>query len=260
MTETEKPGFDPSEHSFAAWWQDWLVAISALTAFKPEILPPPDAAAEGRARRAYPLVALLLGLFTVTIFGAGRSLRLGDLAAVTLALGLLILLTGARGEIGLAAYVEAAARGGDPAARRSALAAAPFGYAGTIVLVLSLLLRIGILDAIGEGKAAVLIAVIVGSRTALALAPVLRSREERAAEGATLGNEWLWLAAALGVAFLLLFLGPWGGLVGSLAALFAMWVAVGLARRQYEAFSAPVYAMIQQATEIALLVAAAAAA
>ncbi len=258
MSETEKSPFDPSEHSFSAWWQDWLIAIGALTAFKPQILPEPEPAQHGRARRAYPLVALLLGLFTITIFGVGRSLHLGDFASVALALGMLIWLTGGRGEIGLAVYVEAATHSGDLAARRAALATAPVGYAGMLALIMSLVLRIGILVAIGDGKAAVLIAVIVGSRTALALAPAMRSREEREAEGALLGNDWLWLAAALGIAFLLLFLGPVGGLVGSLAALFAMWIAVGIARRQYEAFSQPVYAMIQQVTEIALLIAAAA--
>jgi adenosylcobinamide-GDP ribazoletransferase len=246
------------EHTFSAWWRDWLLAIAALTMFKPEIDPPPEARDHGRARRAYPLVALLLGLLTIVLFGLGRSLNMFDFAAATFAVGMLVLLTGAKGEIGLAVYVEAVARGRDPAERRSLLLAAPFGYAGVLAVIFSLLLRIALIAAVFQGAPAVLMAAIIGSRTALALAPAFRPDDAPSldAPNERLGHDWLWLAAALGVAFLLLFLGPWSGLAAAAIGFLAMRAAVGIVRRQCEGFAAPAYGFVQQTAEVALLIAA----
>lgn len=258
MTETGEPPAPASEHTFSVWWQDWLSALTALTVFKPEIDPPADARARGRARRAYPLVALLLGLFTVVLFGFGRALNMFDFGAATFALAVLVLLTGAKGEIGLAIYVEAVARGRDMAERRALMLAGAVGYAGMLAMVFSLVLRLALVAAVLHGAPAVLMAAIIGSRTALALAPAFRPADAPSldAPDERLGNDWLWLAAALGVAFLLLFLGPLSGLVAAAAGFFAMLAAIGIVRRQCEGFAAPAYGFVQQSAEAAILVAA----
>jgi adenosylcobinamide-GDP ribazoletransferase len=256
MADTAEPGTKRDEHTMALWWQDWLVAISQLTIFRPEIEPPPDAADLGRARRAYPLVALLIGLLTITFYGLGRSFGLFDFGAVTLALAMLILLTGARGEIGLGIYVETVSRGRTPEAIQEWSARGPVGYAGMLAILISVVFRIAAFSSILAGQPAVLIAVIIGSRTAMALAPAFRPRDSAGDESLRVGNDWLWLAAALGAAFLLLFLGPIGGLIACLVGLVVMRMTVGLARRQLRTFGAPAYAMIQQVTEIALLLSA----
>lgn len=263
MAGPDDPLSENTDHTFSAWWQDWLVAISHLTMFRPEIEPPADARGQERARRAYPLVALLLGLLVVVIFGLGRSLGLFDLGAAILALAALALLTGAKGEIGLAAYVEAVARTRDLAVRRDLLraapvGAAPVGYAGMLAMMVAFMLRIVLVATVLHGAAAVLIAAIVGSRAALALAPAFRPGDAPAldADEALFGNEGLWLAAALGAAFLLLFLGPWSGLVAIVVGFLALLAAIGIVRRQCEGFAAPAYAFIQQFVEIALLIAA----
>ena len=80
--------------------------------------------------------------------------------------------------------------------------------------------------------------------------PSLDTTDER------LGNDWLWLAAALGVAFLLLFLGPWSGLVAAGVGFLAMLAAIGIVRRQVEGFAAPAYGFVQQCVEAAILIAA----
>ncbi len=252
MREASGPEPAPGDYTFSAWWQDLLVAIGQLTAFKPEIEPAPEPEELGRARRAYPLVALLVGLFTVTFYGLALSLRLLDFGGVALALCVLVLLTGARGEIGLAAYVETVVRGGAPTS------AAPFGYAGVLALLFSILLRVAALLAMLGGQAAALMAAIVGSRTALALAPAFVPRSESETLLVRLGHDWLWLAAALGAAFLLLFLGPLGGLVAALVAFVVMRMAVGLARRLSAGVSDSAYGMVQQITETAILIAVAA--
>lgn len=258
MAEPDDPLSETADHNFSAWWQDWLVAISHLTLFRPEIEPPADARGQGRARRAYPLVALLLGLLVVVIFGLGRSLGLFDLGAAILALAALALLTGAKGEIGLAVYVEAVARTRDLAVRRDLLRAAPVGYAGMLAMMVAFMLRVVLVATVLHGAAAVLIAAIVGSRAALALAPAFRPGDSPALDAAEelFGNDWLWLAAALGAAFLLLFLGPWGGLVAIVVGFLALLAAIGVVRRQCEGFAAPAYAFVQQCVEIALLIAA----
>jgi adenosylcobinamide-GDP ribazoletransferase len=258
----------PGEHdgiigdsSFSAWWQDWLLAVTALTLFKPEIDPPADARALGRSRRAYPLVALLLGLLSIVLFGLGRSLDMRDFAAATFAIALLVLITGAKGEIGLGIYFEAVVRGRTPEARRALLLQAPFGYAGVLAMCFSLLLRIALVAAVINGAPAVLMAAIIGSRTALALAPAFRADDAPVLDAPEerLGNDWLWLAAALGVAFLLLFLGPWGGIAASVIGFLAMLSAMGIVRRQCEGVAAPAYGFVQQVSETALLIVAVAA-
>lgn len=258
MTATGEPDPAVGDSSFSAWWQDWLLAVQALTLFKPEIDPPADAHALARSRRAYPLVGLLLGLLAIVLFGLGRSLEMFDFGAATFAMALLVLITGARGEIGLATYVEAVARGRTPDERRALLLQAPFGYAGVLAMTFSLLFRIALVAAVIDGAPAVLVAVIIGSRTALALAPAFRPDDSPSLDAPEerLGNDWLWLAAALGVAFLLLFLGPWGGLVAAVVGFLAMRAAIGIVRRQCEGFAAPAYGFVQQVAETALLIAA----
>ena len=258
MTETGDVRTPASEHTFAVWWNDVLVALTALTLFKPEIDPPADARARGRARRAYPLVALLLGLLTIVLFGFGRSLNMFDFGAAIFALAFLVLRTGAKGEIGLAIYIEAVARGRDLEERRQLMLTGAFGYAGVLAMIFSLVLRLALIAAVIHGAAAVLMAAIIGSRTALALAPAFRPSDSPSLDSPDerLGNDWLWLAAALGVAFLLLFLGPWSGLVASAVGFFAMLAAIGIVRRQCEGFAAPAYAFVQQAAEVAILVSA----
>jgi cobalamin synthase len=257
MADTAGPSAERDEHTTALWWQDGLIAISQLTVFRPAIEPAPTPADLGRARRAYPLVALLIGLLTIVFYGLGRSFGLFDFAAVTLALAMLVLLTGGRGEIGLAVYVETVcgARTAQLAGERPA---GNIGYAGMLAALFSVVFRIAALSSVLAGQPAVLLAMIIGSRTALALAPAFRPRSTLAepAEPLQLGNDWLWLAAALGAAFLLLFLGPIGGLVACVVGLAVMRIAVGVARRQIGTFGPPAYAMIQQATEIALLLSA----
>ncbi|MCW5774088.1 MAG: adenosylcobinamide-GDP ribazoletransferase [Rhodospirillaceae bacterium] len=257
---TDSGEHDPAlgDSSFSAWWQDWLLAVEALTLFKPEIDPPADARALGRSRRAYPLVGLLLGLLAIVLFGLGRSLAMFDFGAATFAIALLVLVTGAKGEIGLAVYVEAVAQGRTVEQRRALLLQAPFGYAGVLAMCFSLLLRVALLTAVLDDAPAVLMAVVIGSRTALALAPAFRPDDSPAldAPAERLGNDWLWLAAALGVAFLLLFLGPWSGLVAAVVGFFAMLAAIGIVRRQCEGFAAPAYGFVQQVSETALLIAA----
>ncbi len=258
MRESSATERAPGDYTFAAWWQDWLVAIGQLTALRPEIEPPPDAAVLGRARRAYPLVALLIGLVTITFLGVASSMRLYDFGAVVLALCLLVLLTGARGEIGLAVYVEATSRGRDPEHVKALTAEAPFGYAGVLAMLFSVLLRIAAVTAMAGGEAAALMAAIIGSRTALALAPAFAPRSDSETALMRLGHDWLWLAAALGAAFLLLFLGPLTGLIAGIVAFVAMRMAVGLARRQSAGLDDRAYGMVQQVTEVAILIAAAA--
>jgi adenosylcobinamide-GDP ribazoletransferase len=256
----------PNRDTPAAWWRDLTVAFGTLTTWRVELDPPVDAAAIRHAGRAFPLVGLLLGLVAAALYGFGTSLKLGPAVSATLAIAVLILVSGGRGEIGLAVYVEALARSDDPERRRALMAEAPFGYAGTIVLVLSLILRIFLVAWLLSGRevAPALIAALVASRAALALfaAPPL---EAPAATGNGIldpappsGSPW-WLVAALAAALVLLFLGPLAGLVACAVGLVAGWLASVIVHGQCERMTGPGQGVVQHAVEIAVLGAAVAA-
>jgi adenosylcobinamide-GDP ribazoletransferase len=257
----------PNRDTPAAWWRDLTVAFGVLTTWRAELDPPVDAAAIRHAGRAFPLVGLLLGLVAAALYGFGMSLKLGPAVSAALAVAVLILVSGGRGEIGLAVYVEALARSDDPERRRALMAEAPFGYAGTIVLVLSLLLRIFLVAWLISGRevAPALIAALVASRAALALfaAPPAEAATGTGADpildpAPPDGSPW-WLTAALAAALILLFLGPLAGLVACVVGLVAGWMASVIVHGQCERMTGPGQGVVQHAVEIAVLGAAVAA-
>lgn len=253
----------PNRDTPAAWWRDLTVAFGTLTTWRPELDPPIDAAAVRHAGRAFPLIGLLLGLVGAALYGFGMSLKLGPVASATLAVSVLVVVTGARGEIGLAVYIEAVARSDDPERRRALMAEAPFGYAGTIALVLSLLLRVFLIAWLISGRevAPALIAALVASRAALALfaAPPVEPPADGILDPAPAPGAPWWLVAALGAALVLLFLGPLGGLVACVVALLAGWVASVVVHGQCERMTRAGQGLVQHVVEIAVLAAAVAA-
>lgn len=238
--------------------RDLRAATYALTGLRADPAIAPGAADIARSRRVFPVVALALGVLVAACYWTLQSVQLYSLVAATATIGLLILLTGARGEIGLAHFLEGVVRGKTAAARHKAIEVGHVGYPGFLVILLSILLRVVILAAATapHEAAAVIIAAVVLSRTALVLASTMSSPEETDATGGLLreeGRDRLWIAIAAGALLALVFLWSWGAflVLGAvlLATLFGVWIAKSIGG----GLNWPGLAMIQQFAEVTAL-------
>jgi len=245
------------ENGDASWWRDLLVAGKVLTNLPLPSLPNATEEDIGRSRRAFPLVGFGVALIAAAVYGISVKIGLFPLAASVLAFMALALVTGARGETGLAVFVEGAVRGADPAARLAIMREEPVGYFGALALLFSVLLRVGLLSAIAFANdgAAILIAAVIGSRAAIALSTAADAPPDGSLGGLGVaeGRGHLWVAAALGGAFLLLFLGPWAGFLTIVITLIIGWLAVLLVGRLAGGMTLPGLGFVQQVAEITIL-------
>lgn len=255
--DSRKTDESPENGGDQSWWRDLIVAGKVLTNLP---LPNPSNATEndiGNSRRAFPLVGFGVALLAAAAYGLSVKIGLQSVVAAVLAFAVLALVTGARGEIGFAVFVEGAVRGGDPAARLAIMREEPVGYFGGITLLFSVLLRVVLVASIVSANdgAAILIAAIIGSRAALALASAADPAPDSplGGMGVDAGRGHLWVAGALGAALLLLFLGPWGGIVAIVAALAFGWLAVALVDKLAGGITLPGLGLVQQVTESVIL-------
>ena len=253
------PNSDPSPRPDAgsAWWRDLKAAAALLT-----VAPDDGAGRVGAAAalRAFPVVGLGLGAFAAVVFALGLALHFHVPASAVLAIGTIALLTGARHEIGFAAFLESLASG-DPDTRRAIAAQGRLGERGILVLLFDVALRIALVAAFATMRDATsaLIAAAAASRAAIPVAMHLLPPAAGSAPGpwsVAPSQEALWTAGALGVAFVFLFLGPGGGVLAAVLGIGAVVGAVWLVRRLIGGHTPAALSFIQQITEITVLAAA----
>ena len=243
----------------AAWWRDTRLSASILT----PLAHPADIEARARAAavRAFPVIGAGLGLLAGVGLLTASWLGLHPLASALVAVAVAAGLSGAVGEAGLASFADGL-RGRDAESRLKIMGAARPGFNGILALVLGVVLRAAILAGFpGPGTAAlVLISAGAASRAVLPFVMVrlvVRRRDGMAAigrpedRGATTGG-------LLGAALTLLFLSPLAGIAAVLAAAGTAAAVAALARRRLGGYSGDVLGAIQQATELAVLIAVAA--
>lgn len=247
-----RAGFAPS------WARDLLVAVRVLTRIALPLGPAPTEDDVARSRRAFPIVGLGLALVASLVYTLCRAFSLPAFPSAFFAFGALIVLTGARAEVGFAAFWEGLGRGGDPAARRAIMAEERIGYYGVLAMFFSIILRAALLAAMVRSgpAAAALAAAVAGSR---AVVPVVCDRR-RSPAGETLGGlagepgrDQIWVGAVLGALFVLFFLGPLAGLLAVAAALAVTWAIAWVTARQVGGLNPPAVATVQQAAEIVIL-------
>jgi len=215
------------------------------------------------APRMLPLAGLILALPAALTLLAARGLGLGPFLAAALAVTVMVLVTGALHEDGLADLADGC--GGATRERRlEIMRDSRLGSYGAIALALSLILRIGALatlaDRLGAPAAAALLLAASLSR-GLALAPLALLPPARAdGASASVGRptrETLGFAAVLGATILGLSLAVLP-LAGVLSALVCAGLAVlgvtAFARRRLGGQTGDVIGASQQAGEIAALV------
>jgi len=253
------------QNSFAdtglAWWRDIRLALKALT-----ILPNPGLGehgpeADASAQRAFPIAGLVIGVIVAAVFAVAMDLKLWKLASSILAIGALVVLTGTRTEMGVAAFSDALYRKAQNKDRIADMAHPHLGVHGLLALLFQVSLKVALIMAAASTKeaAAALIAASAAARTVLPLVTYNLPAVVGLAETPTTvkpTRDAVWTAGALGVAFVLLFLGP---LAGFAALLFGGVVGAAAAWRikhELGGYTQESLAVVLSATEIAVLIAA----
>lgn len=253
MTETPAQDNSARPGPAAAIWRQWWSALGFLTrlpcpAFRPAPL--------GRAAWAFPAAGFVLGALGAAAMALAQSLGLTPLAAAAVATALIVWMTGALHEDGLADCADAFGLP-RPADRTQAILKDPrMGAFGVVALCLSLVLRI-VLAA--EAGPLALIAAETVSRAAMALAMAaarpagtgLAHAAGRASFPAAFIAGTLALGIGIGLA------GPalaWGALIAAVAVLWLMRTA----RQRLGGYTGDVLGAAQQVSLLALLAGAAA--
>jgi adenosylcobinamide-GDP ribazoletransferase len=243
------------------WLADLHLAATFLTRLP---LPDPGAVPPGglaAAMRCFPLVGAGLGLVAGLIAAAASSV-LPPLAAALLAVLVLVLATGALHEDGLADFADGLGARGGPERRLEVMHDSRNGTFGVLALVFSVALRAAALAAIA-GAAAKIGALVAAAALSRALIPVAMRRlpparpDGLAALAGRPGADCALTAFALGALFAGLGLGLAAIPAIACAALVGLGVAE-LARRRLGGYTGDVLGAVAQASEIALLLAAAA--
>jgi adenosylcobinamide-GDP ribazoletransferase len=268
--------FEPRRESpLEGWWNDLRVSAAFLTRLPvlhraAEEEPGVDDA-EGMlpetglslACRAFPIVGAGVGLIGAVILVLAKAIGFGPFLAGALAIAAVIAVTGGLHEDGLGDAADGFGAGRDAEARLAIMRDTRLGAYAVIAIVLSLLLRVGALAAIPGTIAAgcALVAAAAFSRAVLpaAMAALGNARTQGLAVSAGKPPQDRVIASLiLGAAFVLLFLGPLGGFIALLAGGGAALAFAALAHRYIGGITGDVLGAIQQATEIAVLLAAAA--
>lgn len=266
MTTTE-PVPPRDRLDVGGWLADLMVAATFLTRLRPPGAPAPGDLAAGRlagAVRAFPLVGAGVGLAGGVVYALAYWLGLPPLAAALCALTATALATGALHEDGLADTADGLGGGKTVEDRLRIMRDSHIGAFGVLALVFSVGLRAAALATLGTPwlAAAALIASGAGSRAVLGL--VMRRLDPARTDGLAAGagrpsEEGALTAAAIGAAFALLFLGLGTGIVAVAAASVAGAAVGQYARRGIGGYTGDVLGAAQQAAEVAILLAAAAA-
>lgn len=248
-----------AREAVAAAARDPLHAVGLLTRLPVPVDPARAAARGGRGAWAWPLAGLVPGGAAAAILAAGGGLPPGVAAA--LALGAMVILTGALHEDGLADAADGFWGGADPARRLEIMRDSRIGTYGAAALILSSLLRWSALAALAAAGAwAGALVAAVASRAAMtavaALLPHARPGGLSASVGRP-GRDAALGAAALGV--LACGLAPEAALATATLLVALTVGAAALARAKVGGQTGDVLGAVQVAAECAALAALAAA-
>ncbi len=272
-TDTDKPypgkvltgWWDDFRKVLTGWWDDFRIAASFLT-----LLPTGKSAAKGaqekgalaRAARGFPLAGLAVGLAGALVYAIADGLNLPQAIASLMAISAMISITGALHEDGLADFADAVLSAGTKTEKLKIMRDSGIGAYGTLTLVITLGLRVAAIAIIAEAgaaaAAAALIATAVASRAAL---PAMMHRMKLArrsglavAAGRPDQNQAI-LAAVLGAAVALLFLGPLTGIVALVIGALGVLKIAYFAQRSIGGYTGDVLGAAQQLMETGMLLA-----
>jgi len=211
---------------------------------------------------AFPVIGLAVGALGGTAFWLGWLIGLPALACAFLAVGATVVVTGALHEDGLADMADGLSGGTKEDAIRIMRDSRAGGY-GVLALIFSVGLRVSALAALAEPLAVIIAMATAGALSRAAMPAVMRALAPASATGLTAAAgkpDRLDVFLAFGIAAFLALagLGPAPALAASGAAFIAAWGVAALARRRLGGYTGDVLGTVQQAAEIAGLLAIAA--
>ena len=243
------------------WFRDLRVAAILLTRLPIRHDGEISTAALSRSVHAFPVVGIGVGLAGAAAFAIAGLIGLGPWLAALAAIGLTVLVTGALHEDGLADVADGFGGGADPAAKLAIMGDSRVGTYGVLALVLGVATRVTALAALaGPGAAAA--ALIAAHAVARGALPAVMARliavrpGGLAASAGTPPAGSVVAAAAIAAVVAIVALGPAAGLLALACAVAATWAIAGLARRQIGGYTGDVLGALEQAVEIAVLIAA----
>ena len=244
-----------------AWREDILVAVTTLTRVPVKLSFEITEAHRARALRAHPIVGLGIGAAGAVAYAIAAAFGLPPLPAGLIAIGAVVLLTGAVHENGLADVADGFGGGKTVEHKLEIMRDRRAGTLGVIALVLSVTLRAGAIAALAEPGLVALALLAAGAVSRGFVPAVMRMLEPVGGDGAAAGTptaETTVIAAAIGVAAALICLGLAPGGAAFVAAAGAVIVMAAIAYRQVGGHTEDVLGACQQVGEVVLLLAAAA--
>jgi adenosylcobinamide-GDP ribazoletransferase len=215
-----------------------------------------------RASWVFPIVGIAIGLIGALVAWLADSLGLHPFISGTLAIAVIVLVTGCLHEDGLADMVDGFGGGGSPMLKLEIMRDSRVGAYGTSALILSFMLRAGALASFADPAfvAPALIAAEAGARATMPvfmrLVPPAR-QDGLSAEAGMPPDRAALIAALIGVVVLVLCLGFGGGLIAALlvvaAIVFLAWFCV----RQIGGQTGDVLGAVEQVSEVLILLVAA---
>ncbi len=257
------------------WWRDTQTAAAFLTRIplsRGERISDDAQRAEDEAAidgdltlasRAFPLVGFLIGLIGGAVLVAAKWIGLSPFLAAALAITATITITGALHEDGLADAAEGFGAGRDRQARLAIMRDTRLGAFAVLALVLSVVVRIGALADISGTFAAAAAMIAAAAYSRAVLPAVMAWFEPAKTQGlaVTAGKppaDRVLASVLLGALFALLFLGPAAGFLAIIAGGAVAAGCAVLAKHELGGYTGDVLGAIQQLTEIAVLIIAAA--
>ncbi|MDU8927498.1 adenosylcobinamide-GDP ribazoletransferase [Alisedimentitalea sp. MJ-SS2] len=235
---------------------DIPVALSLLTRL-PIRLEPEAYGRGARTTWAWPLVGAVVAMLAAILAKIVLTLGLPAPIAALLALSLMVIVTGAMHEDGLADVADGFWGGPDRARRLEIMKDSRIGAYGVIALILSLGLRGLALVSLGAALIPGLFVSALLSRAAMAhVMQALPNARDTGLSHSTGRPGTAAVALAAGISgFLALLISGWAGVWAILATLVAMLACAAIARAKIGGQTGDVLGATQQITEIAVLLA-----
>jgi len=234
---------------------DFVTALRLLTRLP--VRGKPELSRGAQAAWAYPLVGALVGLIAALVASVALWLGLSPYLAAGLAVGTMIIVTGALHEDGLADSADGLWGGWDKDRRLEIMKDSRIGSYGVIALGLSLILRITALGTV-FGLGHVFAPLIVASSLSRAGLPAMMSMMDPArSDGLSVSTgrpnaRTAWTAVGI-VAVLSLILAGGTGLLAAIAAALVTWTAAAIAIRKIGGQTGDILGAAQQLSELAVL-------
>ncbi|HEX9462797.1 MAG TPA: adenosylcobinamide-GDP ribazoletransferase [Alphaproteobacteria bacterium] len=263
MTDSHTDPSHAAEHTSlrAELWRETKIAAAFLTRLPVPLTERESATPLAEAPRGFTLVGIALGALAAIVYILAAELGLPAAVAALLAIGALILVTGAMHEDGLADTADGFGGGRDRETTLAIMRDSRIGSYGVLALVIVIGLRVLCVAELHESftAALALIAAAAGSRAVLpvALLYVPPARDDGLGHAAGRPNRRMTIdAAAIGGAAVLIGLGPVGGLLAAAGVAGTTYAIGRLALRRIGGQTGDVLGAIQQAAEAVILLAA----